>query len=217
MGILEDVKKLAERATGIGRPKARDLPQLIRQRKPVAFRFDDDGVIPNHPRWPLIRYRGPVRLAKEFDPAAIFEELFRRNGWADSWRNGVYDYLHYHSRIHEVMGVARGSAVVQFGGTSGRKLRLNPGDVVVLPAGTGHQCMSASKDFLVVGAYPATGVYDVCRASEIEHRRAVKTVLKVPPPKRDPAYGKEGALLQLWKRPPRRASKRKGAARSRSA
>ena len=87
---------------------------------------------------------------------AIFEELFERNGWADSWRNGVYDYLHFHSRIHEVMGVARGSAVVQFGGRRGRRLRLKAGDVVILPAGTGHRSVSASKNFLVVGAYPGS-------------------------------------------------------------
>ena len=29
-------------------------------------------------------------------------------GWGDAWRDGVYDYLHFHSRIHEVMGVCRG-------------------------------------------------------------------------------------------------------------
>ena len=116
MAILEDVKKLAEQATGVGRPMPRDLPDLVRARKPGTIRFTDDGSIPNHPRWPLVRYRGAVRLTKSFDPAAIFEALFERNGWSDSWRNGVYDYLHYHSRIHEVMGVARGTAVVQFGG-----------------------------------------------------------------------------------------------------
>jgi hypothetical protein len=36
------------------------------------------------------------------------EELFRKNGWGASWRDGIYDYVHYHSRIHEVLGVARG-------------------------------------------------------------------------------------------------------------
>ena len=201
MGVLEDAKKLAERGTGIGRPKGRDLPGFVRDRKATTFRFSDDGSVPNHPRWPLVLYRSAVRLAPGLDPAAIFEDLFERNGWADSWRNGVYDYLHYHSRIHEVMGVARGTAVVRFGGTRGRKLRLKAGDVLVLPAGTGHQCLSAAKDFLVVGAYPASGTYDVCRPTAKAHERALKTVPKVPPPRNDPVYAKDGALLRLWKRP----------------
>jgi uncharacterized protein YjlB len=147
-------------------------------------------------------------LIDTLDPAAIFEDLFERNGWSDSWRNGVYDYLHYHSRIHEVMGVARGTAVVKFGGRRGRKLRVKPGDVIVLPAGTGHQCLSASKDFLVVGAYPATGKYDVFRASPEEHQKASKTVSKVPPPRRDPVYGSSGALRRLWKRAGRKRAKK---------
>ena len=203
MPIIEDAKKLAERMTGIGRP--RELSNLVRERKPATFRFKDDGTVPNHPRWPLIHYRGPVALPNGVDPAAVFEGLFERNGWADSWRNGVYNYLHYHSRIHEVMGVARGTAVVRFGGRRGRKLRVKAGDVVVLPAGTGHQCLSTSKDFLVVGAYSATGTYDVCRASPEEYARAVKVVPKVVPPRRDPIYGKYGNLVKLWK-PARRAA-----------
>jgi len=206
MTILEDVKKLAEKATGIGRPKPRALANLVRERKAASFRFKDDGVVPNHPRWPLVYYRGAVHLADGVDPAAVFENLFERNGWADSWRNGVYDYLHYHSAIHEVMGVARGTAVVRFGGRRGRKLRVKAGDVVVLPAGTGHQCFSASKDFLVVGAYPAAGKYDVCRTSPEEHARAIKTVPKVVPPRRDPVYGKHGRLLKLWRRTVRSAA-----------
>jgi uncharacterized protein YjlB len=200
MPIREDIKKLAERATGVGRPKARALAGLVRARKPAAFRFKADGSVPNHPRWPLIHYRGAVELPDGIDPAAVFEDLFARNGWQDSWRNGVYDYLHYHSRIHEVMGVARGTAVVRFGGNRGRKLRIKPGDVVVLPAGTGHICLSTSKDFLVVGAYPATGKYDVCRTTPEEYAHALTTVPKVVPPRRDPVYGRDGKLLTLWKR-----------------
>ena len=201
MSLLEDVRKVAEKATGWRRPEKKELSALVRKREPRLFRFEDDGVIPNHPRWPLVVYRKAVSLPKAFDPAAVFEELFGANGWGESWRNGVYDYLHYHSRIHEVMGVARGSAVVQFGGKEGREVTVKRGDVLVLPAGTGHECVSASEDFLVVGAYPPTGTYDVCRTSPEEYKKAVKSVLKVVPPRRDPIYGTAGKLLRLWKRP----------------
>lgn len=200
MSILDDAKKIGERLTGIGRPKREDLERAVRPRSPQQYRFKVAGLVPNHPSWPLILYRSAVRLPKGLDPAALFEDLFRRNGWGESWRNGVYDYLHYHSRIHEVMGVARGSAVVQFGGVSGRKLRVKAGDAVILPAGTGHQLVSASKDFLVVGAYPATGTYDVCRPAEEAYRKSVKTVPRVPQPRKDPVYGKDGNLLALWEK-----------------
>ena len=209
MSLIEDARKLAEKATGWARPGRDELAALVRKREPRLFRFADDGVVPNHPRWPLVIYRNAVSLPKAFDPAAVFEDLFARNGWGDSWRNGVYDYLHYHSRIHEVMGVARGSAVVQFGGKEGRRLTIRRGDVLVLPAGTGHECVSASEDFLVVGAYPPTGTYDVFRTSPEEYRKAAKTVPKVAPPRRDPIYGKTGGLLRLWKRAPKRARRRR--------
>src|SRR5215204_3768413 len=103
MALLETTKKLAEHLTGIGRADARVLQESVRRRKPAAFRFKDDGQVPNHPRWPLIHYRSVVALPEKIDPAALFEDLFERNGWRDAWRDGVYDYLHYHSRIHEVM------------------------------------------------------------------------------------------------------------------
>ena len=212
MALLEDARKLFERVTGIGRPGARALLALIRERKPQRIAFKPDGFVPNN-RWPLVYYRGAVRVGGASDPAAVFEDLFARNGWSDSWRNGVYDYLHYHSRIHEVMGVARGKAVVQFGGANGRKLSVKAGDVVVLPAGTGHQCFSASDDFLVVGAYPATGSYDECTPSAQAFERARKTVPKVPPPRKDPVYGKDGPLLRLWKRTTRGVRTRKATVR----
>ena len=141
-----------------------------------------------------------MRIPATEDAAAVFEELFGRNGWGDSWRNGIYDYVHYHSRIHEVLGIARGHARVRFGGHKGRTFRLKAGDVVILPAGTGHQSLSASKNLLVVGAYPRTGQYDECKGSPAEHERALKSIPKVPLPTKDPVYGVDGPLLQLWDR-----------------
>ena len=119
MPIVESGKKIVEKITGWQRPSSDDLDRLVRSRKANIFHFNDDGLVPNHPHWDMIVYRGAVKLPEQFDPAAIFEDIFERNGWGSSWRNGIYNYVHYHSRIHEVLGVARGSGKVQFGGTAG--------------------------------------------------------------------------------------------------
>ena len=115
MPIVEDLKEYAERATGLRRP-GKHAPELVRVRKPRTVRFKDDGLVPNHPRWPLIIYRGAVELDERHDPAAVIEDLFEANGWGDTWRDGIYDYVHYHAKIHEVLGVARGKGRVRFGG-----------------------------------------------------------------------------------------------------
>jgi uncharacterized protein YjlB len=197
MSILEDIKNFVEKATGSRRP---DKPKaLLRARKAKTFRFKDDGLIPNHPRWPFVIYKGAVRLPSTLDPAAVFEDLFESNGWGDSWRDGIYDWLHYHSRTHEVLGIARGSGKVQFGGAKGRTVLLKAGDVAILPAGTGHQCLNASEDFLVVGAYPPTGTYDEC-TSAADRNKALTSIPKTARPRKDPVYGKDGPLLKAWRK-----------------
>jgi uncharacterized protein YjlB len=128
----------------------------------------------------------------------VFEDLFDSNGWGDSWRDGIYDYVHYHSRIHEVLGIARGTGKVQFGGRRGCTLALKAGDAAILPAGTGHQSLSASEDFLVVGAYPPSGKYDECTSSE-DHERSLKTIPKVGRPRKDRVFGGNGPMLKAWK------------------
>jgi uncharacterized protein YjlB len=60
------------------------------------------------------------------------------------------------------------------------------GDVAVLPASTGYQCLSAADDFGVVGAYSPAGAYDDCTM--------------VPPSRKDPLYGIAGPLPKLRKR-----------------
>jgi uncharacterized protein YjlB len=77
---------------------------------------------------------------------------------------------------------------------------LHAGDVVILPAGTGHQCIRAGKDLLVVGAYPRTGRYDECTGLPQERERALQSIPKVPLPAKDPVYGADGPLLGAWTR-----------------
>ena len=163
-----------------------------------AFRFSDDGDVPNHPHWPMIVYQGAL-FGGEGDAASAFEDLFARNGWGDGWRNGIYPFLHFHTATHEVLGIARGRATVEFGGAKGQALTVEAGDVVVLPAGTGHRCIEASGDLLVVGAYPRNASFNQQRPGQIDHKKAVSAIAQVPLPEMDPVHGREGPLMTLWK------------------
>ena len=168
--------------------------------KPLAFMFKDDGKVPNNPVLPVLVYKGAVDVGSKRDPASAIEKMFAANGWArDQWRDGIYPFVHYHSMIHEALGIARGRARVQLGGDGGEVFELAAGDVVVLPAGTGHQRLSGSDDFLVIGAYPPDGTYNLCRGDNpAEHDKALTTIPRVPAPETDPVAGKEGPLPKLW-------------------
>src|SRR4029453_4132281 len=174
MYAVETIKSGLEHLTGIAQPTARELRKRIKERKPGATVFKDKKHIPKNPGLSFIYYRNVISLTGALDPAAVFERVFTANNWVGSWRNGIYDYVHYHPRTHEVLGVARGLARVRFGGKQGKLFRLKAGDVVILPAGTGPQALSASRDLLVVGAYPSSGSYDEFEDSTEEHVRAVK-------------------------------------------
>lgn len=165
---------------------------------PLTFLFADDGVIPNNARLPFVVYRKAIDLLGTPNPEDTVEKLFKKNGWVDMWRNGIFPYVHYHSRIHEGLGVARGRARVRFGGDKGEEVELSDGDVAILPAGTGHQCLWASPDLVVIGTYPNSGKYDLCRGSKGEHTRALESIPLVPLPESDPVFGKDGPLLTLW-------------------
>jgi uncharacterized protein YjlB len=180
---------------------ADDLPALVNRCQPELYRFEDDGKTPNNARLPMVLYPGVIRAQPGSASAAVCEELFAAHGWGDSWRNGIHGFLHFHTRTHEVLGIARGEAEVQFGGDRGRVLTVKAGDVAVLPAGTGHRRISASVDLLVVGAYPSSGSYDQQRPGEIGHREALERIARVAMPALDPVYGPDGPLTQLWAPP----------------
>jgi len=172
---------------------------MMDKAEPLIFRFADDGAVPNN-RLPFLVYRGAIDVARVKDPAAAIEKTFEKNGWGHGmWRNGIFPFVHYHSQIHEVLGMAQGKARVRFGGDHGAELEVEAGDIAVLPAGTGHQRISATPDLLVIGAYPPQGHYDLCRGTQAEHARALGTIPRVPLPETDPLYGADGPLTKLWR------------------
>jgi uncharacterized protein YjlB len=133
--------------------------------------------IPNHPRFPVLIYH-------EVEAAP---ELFAQHGWGGSWVNGVFDFHHFHSTSHEVLAVISGSATLELGGPQGEACDVAAGDVLVLPAGTGHRRARADGDFRVVGAYPAGQEdYDLLREADDAARERI-AALAAPP--EDPVGG----------------------------
>lgn len=158
-----------------------------------SYMFKDDGEVPNNPELPVMVYPGVFK-----DNPSGIEAVFERHGWTGSWTGGIYDYHHYHTNTHEVLGVKSGEATVLIGGDAGERLDLHPGDVIVLPAGTAHKKLASSSDFEVVGAYPE-GVSPNLRERRPEERaQAIAEIRNVPVPVSDPVFGAEGPLLHKW-------------------
>ena len=165
-----------------------------------TFHFDGDGEVPNNPDLPLVVYRSAVPESRRGGAATWLERTFAANGWIDGWRNGIYPFRHFHTGTHEVLGVARGRATVEFGGAGGEALAVEAGDVIVLPAGTSHRRIEASADLLVVGAYPRGSRIDQDRPGEIDIETARRAVAAVSLPQHDPVMGRKGAVTELWRK-----------------
>ncbi|MBB5060260.1 uncharacterized protein YjlB [Granulicella aggregans] len=152
-----------------------------------------NGWMPNNERLPVLVYR------RAFSGDALadrMEEGFQRNLWPAQWRNGVYTFHHYHSTAHEVLGFAAGSARLTLGGEGGHDVTVSAGDVLVLPAGTGHYLVHADPGFLVVGAYPVGQHWDICRSAP--DVATTERMLSLPFPASDPITGKGGDIVRVW-------------------
>ena len=72
------------------------------------------------------------------------------------------------------------------------------GDVVVIPAGVGHENLGSTSDFTMVGAYPPGQNPDLQRGEPSERPWELESIAKVPLPTADPIYGKDGPLMKVW-------------------
>jgi uncharacterized protein YjlB len=162
---------------------------------PEVIQLSQNGWMPNNGHLPILFYRNALHTDGA-DPAALCEAQFHRNGWPPQWRDGVYDFHHYHSTAHEVLGFVSGHAKLILGGENGREFEVRAGDVVVLPTGTGHCRSTASADFLVIGAYPPDQQWDICRSGP--SKEAIARMRHLPFPKSDPVTGANGPLITIW-------------------
>lgn len=162
--------------------------------KPETIFFERREWVPNS-RLPVLFYRRAID--PDHDAAGAFERRFAQNGWTGLWRNGVFAYQHYHTRAHEVLGIAAGSAALLIGGPGGKTLDVSAGDCIVLPAGTGHCRLEASRNFLVIGGYPPGQQADICTREP--GADGLEAIAAVPLPRTDPIEGEEGALCVLWR------------------
>lgn len=168
-------------------------------RQPKWHQFEPKGLIPNNSSLPMAVWRQVLpELGLASAPNVRFK--LRDNGWGGAWVNGIYPFHHYHARSHEVLVIVAGSAEVVLGGPGGLTTTLEAGDVVVLPAGTGHCRVSGSSDLSVVGAYPrGQEDYDLKRESEQECAAAQREIPEVPLPASDPLFGPDGPLMRSWR------------------
>lgn len=154
-----------------------------------------DRPFPNNPL-PVRLYRGAVRGEHL---ASQIESLFTSNGWTGTWRNGIFDYHHFHATSHEVLGCARGSVDVLLGGPNGETVTLCAGDIALLPAGTAHRNMGHSDDYQIIGAYPTSpsggsAAPDMEYGDDAHYQCVVALIANVPLPERDPATGERFVL-----------------------
>jgi uncharacterized protein YjlB len=156
--------------------------------RPETWHAPPGDRIPNHPSFAVLIYRGVDGVAEGPEAARA---LFAAHGWGGSWVDGVFDFHHFHSTSHEALGVVAGAATLELGGPQGEAFDVAAGDVLVLPAGTGHRRATARDGFTVVGAYPAGQErYDLLRGeSAAEVAAARERIAALGAPSQDPVGG----------------------------
>jgi uncharacterized protein YjlB len=146
------------------------------------------GMLPNS-RFPLLIHRGGIPGGGE----DAVRERFRSNGWHNNWRYpGIYTYHHFHSTTHECLGVATGWMEVVLFGQDGTRVRVEAGDVFVMPAGVSHCMVGQSDDIMMVGGYPDGRDWDNIQQEHITEetrRAAAKRIMMLPIPALDPVTG----------------------------
>lgn len=85
--------------------------------------------------------------------------------------------------------------------TTGLKIEVRAGDVIVLPAGTAHCNLESSKGFRYIGVYPegAPKWRNEYGKEEAEIDALRDEAASVSVPDQDPVNGADGPLVRLWR------------------
>lgn len=172
--------------------------QINKTSEIIVLQINENGNYPNNLKLPVLLYKNVFEFEGS-NAAEVVEKAFAKNNWGGSWRNGIYNYQHYHSTAHEALGVYNGWAEVQLGGPGNKTVKIEKGDLVVLPAGTAHKRINSGDGFAVVGAYPDGQSWDMNYGKDSEVAKSKSNIAKVGLPQNDPVYGKNGGMFNFWK------------------
>jgi uncharacterized protein YjlB len=161
------------------------------------YRLADTGKFPNS-ALPVIIYKKVLVLPKFFTCFYV-RKMFIRNKWANTWKSGIFEYHHYHSITHEVLGVCKGKTTLLLGGENGVRVNIEAGDVIIIPAGVAHKNEGKEDDVCCIGAYPEGHDYDIKYGKEGERPSADNNIRNVSLPKSDPVYGIKFGVQNYWK------------------
>lgn len=158
----------------------------------------NDG-FPNNAELPLVLHRHAIKLPTLLRGLYV-RRIFRKNGWTNNWKDGIYEYDHYHSNTHEAIAVIKGKATLLFGGRGGKKIDVREGDVVIIPAGVAHCTLGKEDDVTCIGGYPQGSDYDMHYGHPGERPRTDRRIARLPVPKTDPVFGTDRGLPVIWKK-----------------
>lgn len=107
-----------------------------------------------------------------------------------------YDFSHFHSTSHEVLGIAHGRAKLCFGHEENpHRIEeiVSQGDVILIPAGVSHRLLEdMDGGFQMVGCYPIGYNWDMCETGDDSKTEMIRSLEWFD---RDPVYGDEGPAL----------------------
>lgn len=173
----------------------------VGRKKVESYYFQNDGLVPNS-KLPVLIYRNAVDFFGIVGVEQSKEKLSKvvsKNQWYLDWVASIYRRLHYHSTAHEALVILCGRSSLRLGGNRfGIIRKVTPGDVVLIPAGVGHQRMESTDDFMVFGLYPKGQKWDLQWGWRREFNNSLQRIRKVLLPAADPFFGKNGPLKQYW-------------------
>src|SRR4030095_13228459 len=94
---------------------------MIMMKSPRKLYFEKGSDVPNS-TLPALLFRGVLPLNSS-DKIQRFRQTFQQNGWVGIWTDTIYDYTHFHSNAHEVLGIAKGTVTLLLGGETGRRFK----------------------------------------------------------------------------------------------
>ncbi|OAL53980.1 hypothetical protein IQ07DRAFT_619221 [Pyrenochaeta sp. DS3sAY3a] len=172
----------------------------------MIFQPETYSILPNrhapNSELPVLIYRNCLPSPHSEETTTKFLES---NGWIYKGTWGHIPVRHFHPNTHECYGVFRGSSTLLLGcghndTSGGKEVKVQAGDVIVLPAGTAHSSILSSKDYTYIGVYPkgAPRWRNEFGKTEVIGDSLRKEISSVGTPLQDPVNGVSGPLTKLW-------------------